>query len=181
MAPWTINEKSDVVIYLFRTGIDCRMRKTVGMISIIAGIFGFLAIVTMLFTGGIATASEVYLNPQMDAPMSLQVQSSPATTGLGIIGRWSGRMVGDGIMEINPAPMGFKVEMSVSSPSGCVGSIEGFGSLSGDTITMRKEKNGRSCTIAIRFAGAMAEISENNCSDYHGATCGFRGVLKRED
>ena len=158
------------------------MRKAGGMIGVIAGILGFIAAVAPLFTNGMASAFDVPVKPQVDAPpLSSQVQSSPATAGLGIIGRWSGRLEGDGIMEIDPAPTGFKVSLRVSGPSGCVGSIEGSGPISGDTITLTKEKDGQVCTIAIKFAGETAAISENNCSDYHGAACGFHGTLKRED
>lgn len=85
-------------------------------------------------------------------------------------------------MELDPAPAGFKIILRVSGPSGCTGFFESNGLLSGDTITMRKEKDGRVCTVAIKFtAWDVAEISENNCSDYHGGTCSFNGVLKRED
>ncbi len=158
------------------------MCKTDGIIGVIAGILGFIAAVAPLFTSGMASAFDVPVKSQVDAsPLSSQAQYSPATAGLGIIGKWSGRLEGDGTMEIDPAPMGFKVSLRVSGPLGCVGSIEGFGPLSGDTITLTKEKDGRVCTIAIKFAGETAAISENNCSDYHGASCGFHGTLKRED
>jgi hypothetical protein len=158
------------------------MCKTGGIIGVIAGILIFIAAVAPLFTGGTASAFDVTVKSLVNAPpLSSQAQSSPATTGLGIIGRWSGRLEGDGTLEIDPAPMGFKLSLRVSGPSGCIGSIEGTGPLSGDTITLSKEKDGRVCTIAIKFAGETAAISENNCSDYHGAACGFQGTLKRED
>ena len=85
-------------------------------------------------------------------------------------------------MEIDPAPAGFKIILRVSGPSGCIGFFESTGPLSGDKITLKKEKEGRVCTISVRFkAWDIAEINENNCSEYHGAACGFRGTLKRED
>lgn len=156
------------------------MRKTGGMLGVIIGILGFIAASVSMFAYGTGFASEMAVQPQVAAP-SVPSQARPSATGPGIIGRWSGRLEGDGTMEIDPAPTGFKVSLRVSGPSGCIGSIEGTSPLSGDTITLIKEKDGRLCTITIKFAGETAEIGEHNCSDYHGAACGFNGTLKWED
>jgi len=158
------------------------MRKAAGMTGI-AGIFVSIAVVALFLAGGMATASDASGKQQADVqPLSSRVQSSIATEGLGILGRWSGNLEGDGRMEIDPAPAGYKIALHVSGPSGCIGSIDGAGPLYGDTITLTKEKDGRVCTISIKFkTWDTAEVSENNCSDYHGTACGFRGALKRED
>jgi hypothetical protein len=159
------------------------MRKTVGMIGFIAGMWGFVVGSVLMFTVGIGLASDMTAQLQVAAPPPpSQNEPFSATTGLGIIGRWSGSLEGDVRMEIDPAPAGFKTILRVSGPSGCIGFFENTGPLSSDTIIMTKEKDGRVCTIAIKFkTWDIAEVSENNCSDYHGATCGFRGTLKRED
>jgi hypothetical protein len=159
------------------------MRKTAGMIGFIAGIWGFVAGSVLMFTVSIGFASDMAAQLQVAAPPPPS-QNAPfsAATGLGIIGRWSGSLEGDGRMEIDPAPTGFKIILRVSGPSGCIGFFESTGPLSGDTITLTKEKDGRVCTIAIKFkAWDIAEVSENNCSEYYGTACGFRGTLKRED
>ncbi len=158
------------------------MRKAIAMIGIVAGIWGFVAFPALLHPGGMQSVFGMPAKLQAAAPpLPSIVQPSPASTGQVFIGRWSGRLAGDGTLEINPAPGGFNVALSVSDSSGCAGSIEGFGLRSGDTITLRTERNERVCTITIRFAGETAEVNENNCSDYHGAACGFRGTLTRED
>ena len=158
------------------------MRKAAGMTGI-AGMFVSIAAVALFLAGGMASASDAPGKHQADPPLpSLQAQSSIATEGLGILGRWSGSLEGDGRMEIDPAPEGYKIALHVSGPSGCIGSIEGAGPLYGDTITLTKEKDGRVCTISIKFkTWDTAEVSEKNCSDYHGTACGFHGALKRED
>jgi hypothetical protein len=159
------------------------MRKTARMIGFIAGIGGLAAGSVLMLTVSMGFASDMAAQLQAVAP-SPPSQNEPfsATTGLGIIGRWSGSLEGDGKMELDPAPASFKIILRVSGPSGCIGFFESTGPLSGDTITLTKEKEGRVCTIAIKFkAWDIAEVSENNCSEYHGTACGFRGTLKRED
>ncbi len=96
-----------------------------------------------------------------------------------IAGTWEGSLDGDGEMVIKQLPTGFDVTLSVSSSSGCSGSIEGSGSLSGDTLTLTKKEDNNVCTITIKFDGHEAKINEDNCSPYHGVACGFSGTLKK--
>jgi hypothetical protein len=159
------------------------MRRTAGMIGLIAGIWGFVASSVPMLTVSTGFASDIAAPAQAVAP-PLPSQNEPfsATMGLGIIGRWSSGMEGDRRMELDPAPTGFKIVLHASGPSGCTGLFESTGSLSGNTITLSEEKDGRVCTIAIKFkTWDFAEVSESNCSAYHGAACSFRGTLKRED
>jgi hypothetical protein len=159
------------------------MRKTTRMIGFIAGMRGFVAGSVLMLTVSIGFASDMAAQLQVAAPPPpSQKEPFSATSGLGIIGRWSGSLEGDGRMEIDPTLTGFKIILRVSDPSGCIGFFESTGPLSGDTITLTKGKNERVCTIAIKFkAWDVAEVSENNCSEYHGTACGFHGTLKRED
>lgn len=83
-------------------------------------------------------------------------------------------------MKIKPATTGFDVALSVSSPSGCTGSIEGSASLVNDVLTLTKKEDDQACTVTIKFSGDTAEVDENNCSYYHGAACGFSGTLNRQ-
>lgn len=101
------------------------------------------------------------------------------TAASNIAGKWKGSLEGAGEMVIKPLPTGFDVTLSVSSSSGCNGSIEGSGSLSGDTLTLTKKEDSNVCTITIKFDGDEAKIDEDNCSFYHGAACGFGGTLKK--
>lgn len=98
-----------------------------------------------------------------------------------ISGYWRGVLEGDGEMSIKPAAGGFNVDLNVSSPSGCAGSIEGVGSVVNNVLTLTKKEGDQVCTVTIRFEGEAAEIDENNCSYYHGAACGFSGVLNRKN
>lgn len=159
------------------------MRKTAGMIGIIAGIWGFVAGSVPMLTVSTGFASDIAEPLHAVAPpLSSQNEPFSATMGLGIIGRWSSGMEGDRRMELDPAPTGFKIILHATGPSGCTGFFESTGSLSGDTITLTKEKDGQVCTIAIKFkAWDLAEVIESNCSAYHGAACSFLGTLKRED
>lgn len=96
-----------------------------------------------------------------------------------IAGAWQGTLEGDGGMEIKVAPTGFDVAVNVSDASGCSGSIDGLGTLSGNTLTLIKKEEDQVCTITARFSGDTAELSEDNCTGYHGAACGFSGTLKK--
>lgn len=96
-----------------------------------------------------------------------------------IAGAWQGTLEGDGGMEIKVAPTGFDVTINVSDASGCSGSIDGLGTLSGNTLTLIKKEEDQVCTITARFSGDTAELNEDNCSGYHGAACGFSGTLKK--
>lgn len=96
-----------------------------------------------------------------------------------IAGVWQGALEGDGGMEIKVVPTGFDVAVNVSDASGCSGSIDGSGTLSGNTLTLIKKEEDQVCTITATFSGDTAELSEDNCSGYHGAACGFSGTLKK--
>lgn len=106
-------------------------------------------------------------------------QTSTGTAPSNIVGTWEGRLEGDGGMEIKLAPTGYDVAVNVSEASGCAGSIEGAGALSGNTMVLSKKEDDQVCAITIKFSGDTAELSEDNCSGYHGAACGFSGSLKK--
>lgn len=106
-------------------------------------------------------------------------QAPQGSEPLKIAGVWQGALEGDGGMEIKVAPTGFEVAVNVSDASGCSGSIDGLGTLSGSTLTLSKKEEDQVCTITARFSGETAELSEDNCSGYHGAACGFSGTLKK--
>jgi len=103
-------------------------------------------------------------------------QQSQAPAQIAHVGLW--REEGAGEMEIKPAPTGFDVSLNVAT-AGCTGEIQGSGTLSGNTLTLMKNDDGQVCTITVKFAGNTAEVSENNCLTYHGASCGFSGILKK--
>jgi len=108
-------------------------------------------------------------------------QTAPAASN--IAGVWKGSLEGDGEMVIKPTSTGFDISLSVSAATAggasCGGSIEGTGTLSGDTLTLTKKEDDQVCTITIKFAGDKANIDEENCSYYHGAACSFYGTLNK--
>ena len=106
-------------------------------------------------------------------------QAAQGSESLKIAGVWQGALEGDGGMEIKVAPTGFEVAVNVSDASGCAGTIDGPGTLSGNTLILLKKQEDQVCTITAKFSGDTAELSEDNCSGYHGAACGFSGTLKK--
>ena len=126
------------------------------------------------FTDGIkrSRSAQDVVSPQ---PVQVAQGSEP----LKIAGVWQGKLEGDGGMEIKVAPAGFEVAVNVSDASGCSGIIDGPGTLSGNTLTLLKKQDDQVCTITAKFSGDTAELSEDNCSGYHGAACGFSGTLKK--
>jgi hypothetical protein len=126
---------------------------------------------------GIKNGREAQKSSATPQPQTaLPVQSSSPS----ISGAWKGSLEGDGEMKISPAVTGFDVGLSVSSPSGCTGSIEGSASLVNDVLTLTKKEDDQVCTVTIKFSGDSAEVDENNCSYYHGVACGFSGTLHRQ-
>jgi len=102
-----------------------------------------------------------------------------------ITGTWKGNLEGEGQMDIKSSSTGFDVSLNVSAASAggmaCTGTIDGAGTLSGNTLTLvKKEEGSQTCTITIKFSDNTASVSEDNCSFFHGAACGFSGTLKKE-
>lgn len=63
----------------------------------------------------------------------------------------------------------------------CSGQIAGLGKLEENTLRFTpytKTAGGKECVISVRFnkTGKIGVISEENCSDYHGASCGWEGA-----
>lgn len=106
-------------------------------------------------------------------------QAAQGSEPLKIAGVWQGALEGDGGMEIKVAPTGFDVAVNVSDASGCAGSVEGHGTLSGNLLTLVKKEEDQVCTITAKFSGDTAVLNEDNCSGYHGVACGFSGTLKK--
>jgi len=111
------------------------------------------------------------------APLSAPVVNDSQSQK--IAGAWQGTLEGDGGMEIKVAPTGFEVAVNVSDASGCSGSVEGNGTLTGNLLTLIKKEEDQVCTITAKFSGETAELSEDNCSRYHGVACGFSGIFKK--
>jgi hypothetical protein len=111
-------------------------------------------------------AQQTTITPQIDA--------SNAITGL-----WTGDLEGHGEMKIKPSGAGFDVLMSVSSDSGCAGTIQALGTLTGNTLTLMEKDDDQVCTITVKFSGSTAEVNEQNCWPNHGAACGFSGTLRK--
>jgi hypothetical protein len=122
-------------------------------------------------------AKQAVAPPVAPAPPQ-PTQPAPTSTAPSISGTWKGSLEGNGQMEIKPTATGFDVALDVSNAE-CTGSIEGTGSLSGNTLIISKKEDDQVCTITIKFAGNTANIDENNCSFYHGMACGFSGTLNK--
>lgn len=123
---------------------------------------------------------EVLDESENAAPTVAPSLAQPTNTSAApsISGTWKGSLEGNGQMEIKPASTGFDIALDVSNAE-CTGSIEGTGSLSGNTLIISKKEDDQVCTITIKFTGNIANIDENNCSFYHGMACGFSGTLNK--
>ena len=105
-------------------------------------------------------------------------QQAAKISNLDITGTWKGALEGDGEMEVKKAATGYDVSLNVST-EGCAGSIDGPVTLSGNTLKLVKTEDDQTCTITANINGSVAEISEDNCSYYHGMACGFSGSLNK--
>lgn len=95
-----------------------------------------------------------------------------------IVGTWKGELEGEGEMKIEERPNGYYLSLAVSAGN-CAGSLSGLASLSSQTLTLSKNEDGVSCSITAKFTGDLVEINEDNCTVYHGASCGFSGTLQK--
>lgn len=102
-----------------------------------------------------------------------------------IVGKWQGDLEGDGFMDVTTSGNGYAVKLQVvSRESGCGGEVTGEGKLNGETLTIsvpaqdiHDPTKRTACNITIRFDGEAANVEESNCLAFHGASCGFDGIL----
>jgi len=62
----------------------------------------------------------------------------------------------------------------------CSGSIAGIGKIKGDILQIKpyvKVEDGEDCVLTVKFdkGRKKATVTEENCSLYHGASCGWEG------
>lgn len=105
--------------------------------------------------------------------------TAPPFSPTSILGTWKGPLEGDGIMQIAAVPGGYHVSLSVSTPTGCGGSISGKAVLEGATLKVAEPHDAGVCRVTINFTGPSAEVDENGCASAHGAACGFVGTLEK--
>lgn len=96
-----------------------------------------------------------------------------------LVGKWKGSLEGNGDMDITKDAQGYHMDLGVSSPEGCTGSIDGVGTLVGNVLTVTKSEDDQTCKITATFQGKTAALDEDGCSAFHGAACSFIGTLKK--
>lgn len=67
----------------------------------------------------------------------------------------------------------------------CSGEIAGLGKLEKNTLRFTpyvKTAGGQQCVISVHFntTGKSGVITEENCLDYHGASCGWEGATLKK-
>ena len=73
----------------------------------------------------------------------------------------------------------FNIRMSVGGPR-CAGDVEGTAVINGPSLNLVRTEDGAGhCGLKATLAGNAVTISENQCADYHGASCAFGGTLTR--
>jgi hypothetical protein len=112
--------------------------------------------------------------------------SSAGATGKAPVGKYSGQGEGKLSLDIKPATAGkYQVSLSTAAASAggsrCGGSVDGLGTMTGDTLLLVVDKDAGHCEVHLKFNGARtrAEIEESGCSGYHGAACGFDGTVTK--
>ena len=100
----------------------------------------------------------------------------------GMVGTWEGwedkNEMWQTVMNVKRVGARYEVALDVRGP-GCIGSIDGTATLSGNILTLVKEDDDKVCTITARIEGAYAYIAQDNCSHYHGAACDFGATLNK--
>jgi hypothetical protein len=75
----------------------------------------------------------------------------------------------------------YAVELVVGTP-GCTGAFDGIGRVEGARLAVRTpppaDPNDK-CVISVSRRGAVLEVTEDRCTDFHGASCEFSGKYKK--
>ena len=96
-------------------------------------------------------------------------------------GIWIGSLIdtGEGIMEIKKSGSNYLISLQALA-SGCMGSIDGVGIISNSNFQLLKVDNENTCKVTAKISGDIAEVSQENCSYYHGASCSFSGIYRKK-
>lgn len=123
--------------------------------------------------------------------MFLALLSSNANATYEIEGDYSGHGEGDLSMRIIVLDneKGIVAVSASTGTGGCSGTIAGVGNYIGNTLKFgnyTKEEGAENCMVNVTFKDGkkgkkVGEISEENCSYFHGAACAFDGnILKNK-
>jgi hypothetical protein len=68
---------------------------------------------------------------------------------------------------------------------GCAGDFVGIGQLKGNALRLSpfvKDSDNASCVVTVSFdkTGKKAKVSEDGCTSFHGASCGFDGQVTKK-
>lgn len=97
-----------------------------------------------------------------------------------IVGRWHDEVDGQIEMQVTDVNTGYHIVLSVLAPE-CFGEIDGHARLEGDTLAFTKAFDGGTCKITATFRHGIASVNEDNCLAFHGAACGYAGILNKID
>jgi len=97
-----------------------------------------------------------------------------------VAGVWTSSLdgLGEGLLKITEAGSDYLVSIEISA-SGCLGAIDGTGHMIDNTLKLIKVDGDSTCEVTIDVLGDTADVSQKNCSYYHGAACSFSGTYKR--
>lgn len=98
----------------------------------------------------------------------------------GPAGNFKGR--GEGRLELSVSKSNQVNLTTTIGRVGCMGHFTAKGKMIGERIMQAdKEEFGKVCSLTLYFDTHFNNVStqEDNCTIFHGAACGFSGVLKR--
>jgi hypothetical protein len=72
----------------------------------------------------------------------------------------------------------YKVEVYAGT-DGCSGAFEGVGNIEGANLVARTTEKDDACRLVFSRTRAGVRIDEDNCLNWHGASCDFNGTLRR--
>lgn len=110
----------------------------------------------------------------------LLLSEANAALALGPAGEFQGR--GEGKLFLSISKNNAVELTTVTKPVGCGGFFSGKGKMiTSKIMEAKKVEFGKTCTVIIYFDNQFRNISthEDDCVTFHGAACGFNGILKR--
>lgn len=109
----------------------------------------------------------------------------PASAPLPVVDTWPGKYHGDLIVKVDASHKVMLIEGQADGCTGDIGLADGGVAtkpISADELELTLQPDGvAACVIRLRKAGDTLTVTESDtCAAFHGATCSFNGMAKRQ-
>ncbi len=119
-------------------------------------------------------------------PAAPETRAAAPATAPAVADTWPGKYEGDLMVTVTGKPGAHKVMLVTASQAGCTGDLgmAESGLTVSDVSPLELSLTAHpdpqtTCKVDLKKDGARVTVSEDNCGNYHGATCSFSGTATR--